>query len=103
MPAVIRGWSAAVDGYLTRQLIPYIGNKRRLLPFLDAVFDELESHRPVRTFLDPFAGSGAVARLARARGWQVTAGDWEPFSVEINRCHLGLEASRLPGPRASPA
>ena len=48
--------------------------------------------RPVRTFLDPFAGSGAVARLARARGWQVTAGDWEPFSVEINRCHLGLEA-----------
>ncbi len=96
MSAVTRGASAAVDDYLKRQLIPYIGSKRRLLPFLDAVFDELEGRRPVRTFLDPFAGSGAAARLARARGWQVTAGDWEPFSVEINRCHLGLEASRLP-------
>ncbi len=95
--AVIRGWSAAEDAYLKRQLIPYIGNKRRLLPFLGAVFEELEGERPVRSFLDPFAGSGAVARLARVRGWRVTAGDWEPFSAEINRCHLCLDSRRLPG------
>ncbi len=83
------------DAYLTSQLIPYIGNKRRLLPFLDEVFDSLEAERPVRVFLDPFAGSGAVSRLARARGYRVIASDWEPFSVEINRCHLGIERAGL--------
>ncbi len=87
---------APFDDYLSRQLIPYIGNKRRLLPFLDQVFERLEADKPVRVFLDPFAGSGAVSRLARVRGWRVIASDWEPFSVEINRCHLGVQASELP-------
>jgi adenine-specific DNA-methyltransferase len=82
--------------YLRSQIIPYIGNKRRLLGFLDRVFEEIEGRRPVRVFADPFAGSGAVSRLARVRGWRVLANDWEPFCLEINRCHLGLDAAVLP-------
>jgi adenine-specific DNA-methyltransferase len=75
--------------YLTDQLIAYIGNKRALLPFLHGVFSRLVMDPARALFLDPFAGSGSVSRLARMMGFTVAANDWEPYSEVINRCHLG--------------
>ncbi len=66
--------------YLTRQLIAYIGNKRRLLGFFGDVFAMLEKEHKIRLFADPFAGSGSVSRLARSRGYRVSAGDLEEYS-----------------------
>jgi adenine-specific DNA-methyltransferase len=77
--------------YLSRQLIAYIGNKRSLLGFLADVFAGLQERRPVRVFLDPFAGSGAVSRLGRWLGYRVLANDWEFYCQVINSCHLGVE------------
>ncbi len=83
--------------YLNRQLIAYIGNKRSLLPFLGELFSERSppsgprGTRPL--FLDPFAGSGAVARLAKFLGYAVTAGDWEHYSFILNRAHVGIDAT----------
>jgi adenine-specific DNA-methyltransferase len=74
--------------FLTRQLIAYIGNKRRLLDGLDEAFSIVEAEAPVSTFLDPFAGSGAVSRLAKYRGYRVFANDWEPFSFVVTAAHL---------------
>ncbi len=82
--------------FLTEQLIAYIGNKRSLLPFLHREFSRLASGRPSVTFLDPFAGSGSVSRLARLMGFSVWANDWEPYSFAINSCHLAIAAARLP-------
>jgi len=80
--------------YLTRHLIAYIGNKRALLGFLhDAlsrICTDLDQERVV--FLDPFTGSGAVARLARLMGLKVVANDWEFYSYIINRAHLAVNA-----------
>lgn len=76
--------------YLTRQLIAYIGNKRRILGFLYRIFSRLQDRHPIHTFLDPFAGSGAVARLARQMGYRVAANDWEEYSRLINSIHLTL-------------
>ena len=84
--------------FLTEQLIAYIGNKRALLPFLADIFFRLvpeesrarNAARSGRTFLDPFAGSGAVSRLARMMGYSDGANDWEFYSFVINSCHLGL-------------
>lgn len=81
--------------YLTRQLIAYIGNKRALLGFLSEVFFELEQISPIGTFLDPFAGSGSVARLARLLGYRVFANDWEPYSHIVNSCHITINRSEL--------
>lgn len=84
--------------YLVRQLIAYIGNKRRLLPSLEKLFLRLEERSPISSFLDPFAGSGAVSRLGRALGYRVYANDWEEYSAVINRCHLMIlpeEAKKL--------
>ena len=80
----------AADGYLSDQLIAYIGNKRALLPFLRGVFSALPLDPRRSTFLDPFSGSGSVSRLARSMGFAVRANDWEPYSYIINSCHLGL-------------
>lgn len=82
--------------YLSRQLIAYIGNKRGLLPYLAEAFTELERRHAVRTFLDPFAGSGAVSRLARYLGYEVYANDWEFYSWILVSCALTIGASELP-------
>ena len=81
--------------YLTEQLIAYIGIKRSLLPFLHGVFARLDLPGPRSVFLDPFAGSGAVARLARLMGFAVQGNDWEYYSFIINTCHLCISEAEL--------
>lgn len=81
--------------FLTEQLIAYIGNKRALLPFLHGVFSRLAPEPSRATFLDPFAGSGAVSRLARLMGFSVGANDLEHYSYVINSCHLGTSKGDL--------
>jgi adenine-specific DNA-methyltransferase len=83
--------------YAASSLIAYIGNKRALLPFLKKVFLELHELFPVSRFLDPFAGTGSVSRLARTLGWQVTANDIEPYSLAVNSCWLGVSADDVEG------
>lgn len=89
-----------VDPYLSAQLIPYLGNKRALLPHLSRAFGELaEDFGPARAgprrFLDAFAGSGSVSRLAKRLGFKVAANDWEPYSGAINACWLAMEPEDL--------
>jgi adenine-specific DNA-methyltransferase len=74
--------------YLKRQLIAYLGNKRSLLPFLSELFQRLVPRPAV--VLDAFAGSGAVARLARSLGHEVHANDWEPYARVMNQAFLTL-------------
>jgi adenine-specific DNA-methyltransferase len=86
--------------YLTSQLIAYIGNKRALLRFLYDVFCEVARKAEggktgALAFLDPFAGSGAVSRLARMMGFSVAANDWEPYSNVINSCHVVLSPGEV--------
>lgn len=82
-------------GYCSTQLLPYLGNKRALLQRMRPVFAELAEPGPGKRFIDPFAGSGSVARLARAMGYAVDANDWEPYSQAVNLCWLGLRPSDL--------
>jgi len=83
------------EGYCSSQLIPYLGNKRSLLPRLLPVFSRLASEHEQPCFLDCFSGSGAVSRLARAMGMRVEANDWEPYSEAVNACWLCLGPSDI--------
>jgi len=83
--------------YLTKHLIAYIGNKRALLGFLREVFETLPLGRGRRVFLDPFAGSGAVSRLARLLGYRVLAGDQEFYAYVLNAAHLGVQRREAAG------
>lgn len=66
----------------TDQLIPYIGNKRKLLPLIRQAVEA--TGVADGTFYDAFAGSGVVSRLAKTMGYRVIANDWEPYSFYIN-------------------
>jgi len=81
-----------IPSYASTKLIAYIGNKRALLPSLRAVFVELEGRSAIGTFLDPFAGTGSVSRLARCLGYRVMANDAEEYSLAVNACWLGIPA-----------
>ncbi|MCE2564368.1 DNA adenine methylase [Komagataeibacter sp. FNDCF1] len=92
-------WNAArhsavlTDEYLFSQLIPYIGNKRKLLGLVAQAIAATGAD-PARTdFVDLFAGTGVVSRLAKRLGFRVMANDWEPYSEVLNLCHVGMQAA----------
>lgn len=79
--------AARTEDYVFNQLIPYIGNKRKLLSLIKHVIKHTQTI-PGSTFLDLFAGSGVVSRLAKTMGYRVIANDWEPYAREINSCYI---------------
>jgi len=78
--------------YVTDQLIPYIGNKRKLVPLIRHAI----AATGIRggTFYDAFAGSTVVSRLAKALGYRVIANDWEPYSYFIGLTYI--KSNHLP-------
>ncbi len=81
---------AIEDGdFLKQQLITYIGNKRSLLPLIEAglvlVKNKLEKERV--DFLDLFSGTGVVARMARQHARVLHCNDLEHYSEITNRCY----------------
>lgn len=79
--------AAWTNEYVFNQLIPYIGNKRKLLNLIQRAIAKTDvSHQGV--FLDAFAGSGVVSRMAKKIGFSIIANDWEPYALEINRCSI---------------
>jgi adenine-specific DNA-methyltransferase len=84
--------AARTEEYLFNQLIPYIGNKRKLLGFIAVVLQRVDAASS-GTFLDLFAGSGVVSRLAKTLGYQVMANDWEPYAEAINTCYIARNSA----------
>ena len=78
--------------FVFSQLIPYIGNKRKLLPLIQQSV-EASGIAPGASFVDLFSGSGVVARFAKAQGYRVIANDWEPYSEQINRAWIGCNTA----------
>ena len=77
--------------YLKENLIAYIGNKRRLLPFIENVFLEiLDKDKNIKTVLDLFAGSGSVSRLLKTLDLEVYSNDWEYYSYILNYAHIRI-------------
>ncbi len=74
--------------YVFNQLIPYIGNKRKLLGLIEQALPAT-ARGDRKTFLDLFAGSGVVSRFAKSLGYQVLSNDWEPYAWAINGCYIG--------------
>ncbi|MEC7120689.1 MAG: DNA adenine methylase [Pseudomonadota bacterium] len=86
------------DDYVFHQLVPYLGNKRRLLPLIISALAQTgtlpqmgNKAASVPIFVDLFAGSGVVSRLARQLGYQVLANDWEPYSFALSDAVLSCQ------------
>ncbi|WP_300711364.1 DNA adenine methylase [uncultured Brachyspira sp.] len=84
------------DEYLKENLIAYIGNKRRLLPFIkNTILSILEEDGNIKTALDLFAGSGSVSRLLKTLNLEVYSNDWEYYSYILNYAHLSIDIEDL--------
>lgn len=83
--------AAWTQDYIFAQLIPYIGNKRKLLGLIQRAISTtgVEGGR----FVDFFAGSGVVSRYAKRAGFETIANDWEPYSHSLNRCWIEQNAT----------
>ncbi len=80
--------AARTPHFVFNQLIPYIGNKRKLLGLIEQALP-VAARAHGKTFLDLFAGSGVVSRYAKSLGYQVLSNDWEPYARVINGCYIG--------------
>jgi adenine-specific DNA-methyltransferase len=83
--------------YVFSQLIPYLGNKRKLLHLIARAVD-FTGVGAGGTFVDLFAGSTVVSRWAKRRGMRVVANDWEPYAHQIA---LGTVVPNAPPPLAA--
>jgi len=76
--------------FFNSHLITYIGNKRRLLPFLHKAFLKIRQKigKDKLVILDGFAGSGAVARLLKAFASELHINDLEGYAETLNKTYL---------------
>lgn len=76
--------------FFNSHLITYIGNKRRLLPFLHKGFLKVREKLGGKKMVvfDGFSGSGAVARLLKVFASKLHVNDMEDYSETINRAYL---------------
>lgn len=81
--------------YFVSHLITYIGNKRRLLPFInkgiEIVKNKLKKER--LKSLDGFSGSGVVSRLLKYHSSNVISNDFEQYTKTINTAYLANRSS----------
>ena len=76
--------------FLQEQIITYIGNKRTLLPCIDAEVQRIREKLGGRKLIcaDLFAGSGAVSRLLKQHASVLTVNDLETYSRVLAECYL---------------
>jgi len=76
--------------FFSSHLITYIGNKRRLLPFLFKSFLEIKKRlgKEKLIILDGFVGSGSSARLLKAFASELHVNDLEDYSETVNKAYL---------------
>lgn len=84
--------------FLTEQIIAYIGNKRRLLGLIHKGIGAVYGSAPPRglRFLDAFAGSGVVSRLAKVMGFELHINDWEAYAEVLSRGYIGVDRRDIP-------
>jgi len=76
--------------YFLSHLVTYIGNKRRLLPFINEGITQVKRNlkKDKLTSLDGFSGSGVVARLLKYHSSKVISNDFEQYSKTVNTAYL---------------
>lgn len=78
------------SAYLSQQLITYLGNKRKLLPYLGQGMERVQARLGGRRLdvADVFAGTGVVARLCKRYARRLWVNDLERYSELTNQCYL---------------
>lgn len=78
------------DDYFTSHLITYLGNKRKLLPFINSAIERVKKEvgKDKITAVDGFSGSGVVARLLKNHTTELISNDFEQYAKTVNTAFL---------------
>ena len=74
--------------FVLQPMITYIGNKRKLVPWIMEVVEEIHTQFGELTILDGFAGSGVVSRALMSFSSTLHTNDMELYSYILLRCFL---------------
>lgn len=76
--------------YFVSHLVTYIGNKRKLLPFINVGISKVKKNLKKEKLiaLDGFSGSGVVSRLLKYHSSKVISNDFEQYAKTINTAYL---------------
>ncbi|RZD39444.1 MAG: hypothetical protein CXT73_07670, partial [Methanobacteriota archaeon] len=75
--------------YLEKQIITYMGNKRKIISHISDIVDELEQKEGHSlTIGDGFSGSGIVSRLFKTKASSLYSNDLAGYSLTLNQCFL---------------
>ena len=82
--------------FLTKQIITYMGNKRKLLPHINSVIEDIKSRlgKEVIVCGDGFSGSGVVSRLLKLHSKKLYTNDLAGYSKTLNSCFLSTIDSK---------
>lgn len=85
------------NDYTTKQLITYIGNKRRLLDFIEneIIIIKQKLGKDKITSFDGFSGTGTVSRLLKYHSSDLIVNDLEEYSYTINSCYLKTPSKKV--------
>ncbi len=70
--------------------VRYIGNKRKLIPFIREGLERLGIEG--RTACDPFAGTASVARFLKGQGYSLVTGDIMSFSLALQWAYVVVDS-----------
>ena len=77
------------DNYLKKQIITYMGNKRKLLGKIREIIDMIKNEIGDNiTSADAFSGSGIVSRLLKTESTKLYVNDIAGYSETLNKCYL---------------
>lgn len=78
------------NDYLTKQIITYMGNKRKLLSNINTVVDEIQDILKKDNLIigDGFSGSGITSRLFKTKANKLYVNDIAGYSKTLNNCYL---------------
>lgn len=76
--------------YLSKQIITYMGNKRKLLGLIDSVINDIKKDLKKQSITsgDGFSGSGIVSRLLKLHSSTLYSNDIANYSKTLNLCFL---------------
>ena len=75
--------------YLTSQIMTYMGNKRKFLPTIANIVNNIEKEMGRKiSIAEGFSGSGIVSRLFKTKAHTIYVNDIAGYSETLNKCYL---------------
>ena len=84
------------DGFLKKQIITYMGNKRKFMNILSDIVDNISNELDKPLVLgDGFSGSGVVSRLFKIKSKYLYTNDIAGYSETLNNCFYMEKSLKL--------